>query len=418
VDGVAGRALVLLTLLAARAPAQSAAPARPLDAATPRVRVLATTEGPFRSFDEPSCARAGFAVFHAVGKDGRDSIFASSGGAAMLVARAGGQVADGAQRWTIAKLGTRPTVNDRFLCAFTVEFTAGGRAVLVGQGVSQNFEFAADSGEAFRSFGDDAMIDARRAVLFRALIDPPGHPDTAGFDRAKVTDPRMLTDPDRNIAPPERLTVTGKRRAFHEGLFLERIGARDVVLDTHSDCLDLQDDFASTDGGAIALIASQRPSHWSLLLFDEKRRPIEVAETGVEWRAFHRPALNLLGKLAFVAETIDGGAVVCRAVAGVPRPAILADARTGFVAIGPNVSIDDRGAVAFVGAREDDSGGLYLVDQPGQARLVLPIGTPAGRATISAIRLSNRAFGRPGQLVALVALDPEGEAIVSVELPR
>jgi hypothetical protein len=381
------------------------------------VRLLASTEGPFASFDEPACCRAGFAVFHAVGKDGRDSIFASSGGGPLAIARAGERVADGPRNYTIEKLGTRPTVNDRFVCAFTVQFKEGGRAVLVGDGARRDFRFVADSGEAYRSFGEDALIDAQRGVLFRAELDPPGHPDAAGFDPAKVADPRALEDPDKNIPPPERITFDGRRKAFHVGLFLLRIGTREVVADTQSAFVDVQEDFAFGDSGAVALIASRRPKHWTLLI-DQGIRPIEVAETGAEWSAFHRPALNALGRLAFVAETIDGGAVVCRALAGIGRPVVLADSRTGFTAIGPNVSIDESGAVAFVGTEEDGSGGVYLVDAPGQARLVLPIGSAAGRSTIRAIRLSNRAFARAGQLVALVQLEPAGEAIVSVDLPR
>jgi hypothetical protein len=407
VGGVA-RLAVVAALLGGRAPAQVSAP---------RVRVLASTEGAFRSFDEPACARSGFAVFHAIGKDGRDSIFASAGGAPVVVARAGTQVEDGPRRYTIARLGTRPTVNERFVCAFTVEWKEGGKAVLVALGATQKFEFVADSGEAYRTFGEDALVDARRSVLFRAEIDPPGHPDTAGFDRAKVTDPKVLEDPDRSIPPPDRLTVDGRRKAFHQGLFLVKLGARDVVADTQQDVLDLQDDFAFNDGGVVALIVARRPKHWTLVL-DQGSRPVAVAETGTEWSAFHRPALNLLGRMAFVAEMIDGGAVVCRALAGVGRPAILADARTGFVAVGPNVSIDDRGEVAFVGQREDGSAGLFLVDLPGEARLVLPVGTAVGHAKVAGIRLSNRAFGRPGQLAALVALDPPGEAIVVLDLPR
>ena len=415
--GAAGRLLLLLTAAGARLPAQTAAAPRATGPAVPKVRLLASTDGPFASFDEPACSRGGFAIFHAVGKDGRDSIFASSGGAALAIARAGDPVADGARSYTIEKLGTRPTVNDRFACAFTVQFKEGGRAVLVGDGARHEFQFVADSGEAYRSFGEDALIDAQRAILFRADLDPPGHPDTAGFDPAKITDPRALEDPDRNIPPPERLTFDGRKKAFHAGLFLLRIGTREVVADTQRSFLDVQEDFAFGDGGAIALIASRRPKHWTLLI-DQGIRPIEVAETGAEWRAFHRPALNAVGRLAFVAEPIDGGAVVCRTLQGVGRPVVLVDAHAGFTAIGPNVSIDERGVVAFVGAEEDGSAGLYLVDTPGRARLVLPFGSAAGRATIAAIRLSNRAFGRPGQLAALVQLDPPGEAIVTVDLPR
>lgn len=415
--GAAGRVLLLLTATVARLPAQTAPPVRASGPAAPRVRVLASTDGPFASFDEPACSRTGFAIFHCTGKDGRDSIFASSGGAALAIARAGDRIPDGPRAWTIERLGTRPTVNDRFVCAFTVGFKEGGRAVLVGEGSRKQFQFVADSGEAYRTFGEDAQVDSQRAVLFRADLDPPGHPDTVSYDPAKVADPRVMEDPDRNIPPPERLTVDGKKKAFHAGLFLLRIGARDVVADTHSNFLDIQEDFAFGDGGAIALIASRRPKHWTLLV-DQGIRPIEVAETGTEWRAFHRPALNAFGRLAFVAETIDGGAVVCRTLSASGRPVVLADARTGFAAIGPNVSIDERGVVAFVGAAEDGSSGLWLVDAPGQASLVLPIGSPAGRSTIVALRLSNRAFGRPGQLVALAQLDPPGEAIVAVEVPR
>lgn len=419
--GAAGRALLRLipfvAAAAARLPAQAAPPVRAIGPAAPHVRVLASTDGPFTSFDEPACSRAGFAIFHCVGKDGRDAIFASSGGAALAIARAGDRVPDGPRAYTIERLGARPTVNDRFVCAFTVGLKEGGRAVLVGEGSRKEFQFVADSGEAYRTFGEDAQVDAQRAVLFRADLDPPGHPDTASFDPAKVADPRALQDPDANIPPPERLTFDGKRKAFHAGLFLLRIGARDVVADTHSSFLDIQDDFAFGDGGAIALIASRRPKHWTLLV-DQGIRPVEVAETGTEWRAFHRPALNASGRLAFVAETIDGGAVVCRTPAGSGRPLVLADARAGFAAIGPNVAIDERGTVAFVGAADDGSAGLYLVDAPGQARLVLPLGSAAGRAAITALRLSNRAFGRPGQLVALAQLDPPGEAILSVEVPR
>ena len=78
---------------------------------------------------------------------------------------------------------------------------------------------------------------------------------------------------------------------------------------------------------------------------------------------------------------------------------------------------DDAGTIAFVAERED-VGGLYLADPGAAPRLVVPIGTAAGGDAIAAFRLSNRAFGRARQLFALVALEPDGQAIVSIELAR
>src|SRR5262249_21270223 len=235
-------------------------------------------------------------------------------------------------------------------------------------------EFVADSGESFRSFGDDAMIDSRGNVLFRAVVDPPREPESEEFTRAAATSGDALPEDDATLRPPVRTTFEGRAESFDQGLFLEDpMGELSLVAGTSDGFLDLTDDLALNASGAIAFVASVRTRHWTLLATTGETL-IEVAETGDEWAAFHRPALGPDGRIAMVVEAKDGAPAVARFPKGGGAPSIVADATSGFAALGPVVAIDDVGTIAFVGERDDGSGGLYLADPDGPPRLVVPIG--------------------------------------------
>jgi hypothetical protein len=412
VRGAAPRvACVLLGCAAARAPAQVPA----AKDAPPKIRVLATTRGTFAAFGEPSASQKGDVAFHATRKDGREGIYTSSGGTPSPIVLAGDPVPDGAAAWVVARLGRRPTLSGAAGCAFTVEFEGGGKAVLASRGFGFEPEFVADSGEAFRSFGEDALLDLRGNVLFHALLDPPRDRERDEFVRPESTASGALPEDDANATPPVRRTFAGRAESFHHGLFLEDANGRlTLVAGTQEGFLDLTDEIALNASGAVAFVASVREKHWTLFSTTGSTL-LEVAETGEEWSAFHRPAMSPDGHVALVVEKRDGAPAVARVPKGGGAPSIVADATGGFTAIGPNVAIDDAGTIAFVAERED-VGGLYLADPGAAPRLVVPIGTAAGSDAIAAFRLSNRAFGRARQLFALVALDPDGQAIVSIEL--
>ena len=406
-------ACVLLGCAAAHAPAQVPA----AKDAPPKIRVLASTRGTFAAFGEPSASREGDVAFHATRRDRREGIYTSSGGTPSPVALAGDPVPDGAATWVIARLGRRPTIGGAAGCAFTVEFEGGGKAVLVSRGFGVAPEFVADSGEAFRSFGDDALVDLRGNVLFHAVIDPARQREREEFVRSESTASSTLPENDATATPPVRKTFAGRAESFHHGLFLEdAFGRLTLVAGTQEGFLDLTDELALNPSGAVAFVASVREKHWTLFATSGATL-FEVAETGEEWSAFHRPAMSPDGLIALVVEKRDGAPAVARVPKGGGAPTIVADAAGGFTAIGPNVSIDDAGTIAFVAERED-VGGLYLADPGAAPRLVVPIGTVTGSDTISAFRLSNRAFGRARQLFALVAFEPDGQAIVSIELGR
>src|SRR5204863_3552286 len=127
---------------------------------SPKVVVLATTEGPFAEFDDPAACSSGAVVFHARRDDLREGIYLVTSGVPAPVVETGTAIADGQQTWHVKKLGRAPTVNRTSTVAFTVELAEGGRAVLVSQGVGTGkFRFVADSGEAFRDFGDFAAVN-------------------------------------------------------------------------------------------------------------------------------------------------------------------------------------------------------------------------------------------------------------------
>lgn len=404
---------VLLGCAAARAPAQVPASKD----APPKIRVLATTRGTFAAFGEPSASGSGAAAFHATRRDGREGIYTTSGGAPSPIVLAGDPVPDGAAAWVVARLGRRPTVGGAAGCAFTAEFEGGGKAVLVSRGFGFSPAFVADSGESFRSFGDDALIDLRGNVLFHAEIDPARDRARVGPVPPEAAAPSRSPEDDAAALPPVRLTSAGRAESYHHALFLEDAAGRlTLVAGTQDRFLDLTDEIALNASGAFAFVASVREKHWTLFASSGSTL-FEVAETGDEWSAFHRPALSPDGRIALVVEKRDGAPAVARVPKGGGAPSIVADAEGGFTAIGPNVAIDDAGTIAFVAERED-VGGLYLADPGAAPRLVVPIGTAAGGDAIAAFRLSNRAFGRARQLFALVALDPDGQAIVSIELPR
>lgn len=417
-------AFALLGLAAARAPAQQV-PAAPQGVppaagssagAAPKIRVLASTRGRFSAFGEPSAARDGSVAFRATRKDGRDGIYTTAGGSPEPIALVGDPVPDGDSAWIIAHVGARPSIVGAFGCAFTVEFEGGGKGVLVSRGFGDAPEFVADSGEGFRSFGDDALIDGRGNVLFRAAVDPKGHQQGDDFNRSETTTANDLPATDATQTPPVRVTFDGRKEAFEEGLFLEDVvGELTLVAGTRDGFLDLTDDLAMNESGGVAFVAANRVKHWTLFV-SSGRTLLEAVETGDEWRALHRPALGPDGRIALVVESKDGAPAVARIPKGGGEPTIVADAKSGFAGLGPNVAIDGFGTIAFVGEREDGGGGLFLADPGGAPRLVVPIGAAAGPDAIAAIRLSNRSFGRRGQVVALVALEPEGQAIVSIEL--
>jgi hypothetical protein len=414
VRGAAPRiACVLLGCAAARAPAQVPA----AKDAPPKIRVLATTRGTFAAFGEPSASQKGDAAFHATRKDGREGIYTTSGGAPSPIVLAGDPVPDGAAAWVVARLGLRPTIGGPSGCAFTAEFEGGGRAVLVSRGFGFDPEFVADSGESFRSFGDDALIDLRGNVLFHAVIDPARQRAREELGGSQPTAPNAPPEDPATAPPPVRRTFAGRAESYHHGVFLEDVSGRlTLVAGTLEGFLDLTDEIALNASGAVAFVASVREKHWTLFATNGSTL-FEVAETGEEWSAFHRPAMSPDGLVALVVEKRDGAPAVARVPKGGGAPTIVADATGGFTAIGPNVAIDDAGTIAFVAERED-GGGLYLADPGAAPRLVVPIGTAAGGDAIAAFRLSNRAFGRARQLFALVALDPDGQAIVSIELAR
>ncbi len=376
--------------------------------------VLATSEGGLKSFGDPAACRSGWVVFHAVRDDGREGIYASAGSVPTVLAETGTPVQDGDDVWHMKRFGRQPTVSDALVCAFTVEFEGGGKAVLTSEGSTRKYAFVADSGEAFRGFGELAAINSARHVLFRATVDPPSHPDRDPFNAARLADPERDLDPE-SIPPPTRLTSSGRKAEFHCGLFLDRVSDLRTVCTTERGFVDVRDGFAFNDAGFVAFRASRRPGSVSLLI-ESGGASVALAESGARFTSFEPPALDRRGRAAFVAHGPDGAAFVCRSAWGAGLPEVVADARSGFVAFGPNVSIDDRERVAFVGRRADGREGLYLAGSRGDFTSLLSIGDLVGRRAVKRLRLSNRAFVRSDRIALLALLEPDAEAVVVLQL--
>ena len=382
-----------------------------------KVVVLATSEGPYAEFGDPAATRTGWVVFHALRDDGREGIWTSAGSAPAVVAESGSAIVDGDSIWHMQRFGRQPTINDTMTCAFTTTFVEGGRAVILCAGTGGEYDFVADSGEAFRDFGDCAAINASRQVLFHATIDPPNHPDRADFDPRSLTDPTLREEPDR-IPPPSRMTFDGRKDSFHAGLFMDRVNDIRTVGDTAAGLLELVDGFAFNDAGQVAYRASKRPKCWSLLL-DSGGPPVVLAETGAKFSAFGVPAIDSRGRAAFVTMGSLGDSMVCRTHRGGGLPEVIADGEDGFSAFGTNVSIDESGRVAFVGRRKDGREALWLVEKKGEARELLSIGAPlevasrtTARRTVKHLRIGNRAFAGNDRIAVLAQLEPDVEAVV------
>jgi len=372
----------------------------------PRTLIVATSEGAFAEFGDPCASRAGWLVFHATRDDGRSGIYLAAGGAPAPLAESGGIVPDGKFSWRFRSFGRQPTVNEAGICAFTAVFAEGGSAVLTcSGGAGGEVRFVADSGEAFRGFGDCAAVNAAKWVAFQATVDPDNHPDRAGFDPRKLGDPSHFEHPDQ-IPAPTRLTFDGRKPAFHEGLFIDRGIDLQVAATTTKDLLSVQDGIAFNDAGAIAYRGCKRPRSTSLLL-SAGGGTVVLAESGRQFLAFELPAIDLRGRVAFVAHTHDGVGAVCRATRAGGLPEVLADAQSGFVGFGAGVAIDDSGRVAFVGRRADGRDALWLATGYGAAKEMLAVGDVAGRRVIRHLRLGNRAFGRADRIVLLAELEPD-----------
>ena len=411
------RAAVLVLLCAAGAGAPSARAQVAAGGEAARPLLLGSSDGVFAAFGEPAATRTGWVVFHATRDDGREGIYASAGSPPVAVAETGTPMEDGRRVLRMQRFGSRPTVNDAFRCAFTVGFAEGMSAVVVSQGLGGKYEIVADSREAFRDFGGAAAIGGGGQVVFRAEVDPPNHPDRSRFDPRKLADPGLVDHPER-IPPPERYTFDGRKPRFHAGLFRVRGGDLLELGNTQAGLLDLADGFALNESGSVAFRASRRPKNWSLMVAGAGGGALAVAETGARYSSFGLPAIDPRGRVAFLAQETGGDAAILRSRIGGGLPEVVADASDGFVAFGPNVSIDDGGRVAFVGRRRGGREALYVATEKGSVRELFGAGDLVQRRPVAHLRLSNRAFARPDRLALLAQLEPDVEAIVMLHLPR
>ncbi len=395
--------------------AQELPPIAPLPV---RPVVVATTYGPqLAALGEPSACSAGLVAFHATLENRHHALFATSGGQAKTVVEAGNPIRDGVDTWHVELIGARPTVNDSFQVAFSATLAEGGRAVLVARGFEHQLAFVADSGEAFRDFGDTAAINARQHVVFHATEDPPGHPDRVPADGAKPADPVARADPD-TLPPPTRMTYDGLQARLEAGLFLDRVGELLPIGRTHGALLDLQDGFAFNDAGMVAYCASRRVRGWSLLrdALEVRGVPTSIAETGERFVSFEVPALNRVGTVAFVAHTRGGSSCVCRSSNHGTLPDVLIDENSGFAALEPGVSIDEGGRVAFVGRRADGRETLWITLRAGDERELLAAGALLDGHEVAHLRIGNRAFIRANRMAVHVTFADAGEAIVLLYL--
>lgn len=427
----------LLALLLAAAPAAAARPpsrqeappaVAPPDAPDARgplradVRVLVTTEGRFAAFGEPAACAAGHVVFHARLDGGGDAIAGTSGGAVTVVVETHQEIVARGKRGTIARLGTRPTVDDRFYVAFTTEFDAGGRAVLLARGFDGgNCALVADSTESFRDFGELAAIGGGGEVAFHATIDPPGHPDRVAGGRGSF-EPEARRQGD-SLDPPTRVTHDGRVKRLENGLFLDRGDALVTVARTTgaaSEALDVEDGFGLADGGALAWRGAPRVGRWAVYV-RTGGTPRIVATSDDTRVAFGVPAVDVRGRVAFSATRSDGDAELLVAPPGGRAEPQLA-AGSGYVAIGDSVALDDGGGhVAFVGRRADGSQRLVLTGDaraPDGLVTLLATGDPVGARRIASLRLGARAFLRSDRLAVQLAFDDGVEAIALLHLTR
>jgi hypothetical protein len=401
-------------------PPQSEAPTPVVPSiALPRVVVIATTEGPFAEFDDPAASSSGAVVFHARRDDLREGIYLSTSGVPAPVAETGSAITDGNQTWHVKRLGRAPTVNHTSVVAFTVELAEGGRAVLVAQpGGASKFQFVADSGEAFRDFGDFAAVNESANVAFRATLDPPGHPDRADFNPRRVRDPTLLAKPD-DLPARERMTFAGRKKDYDAGLFVDRTHDLLTVATTEKLYLDVLDGFAFNDANEVAFRASRSVQNWSLLLdLGGGGSPRVLAETGARFRSFELPSIDARGRVAFVAHSADGSTAVLRSSPAGGLPEVVADASGGFTAFGPNVAIDESGRVAFVAQRREAPDrvveALFLAADKDHVEPLLRVGELVTRHKVAHLRVGSRAFVRAEHLVVLAQLEPDLEALLAV----
>ncbi len=385
------------------------------------VRVLVTTEGRFAAFGEPAGCAAGHVVFHARLDGGGDAIAATSGGAVTVVVETHQEIVARGKRGTVATLGERPTVDDRFYVAFTTVFDAGGRAVLLARGFDGgNCALVADSTESFRDFGELSAIGRGGEVAFHATLDPPGHPDRVAGGRGSF-EPEARRQGDL-LDPPTRVTHDGRIKRLENGLFLDRGDEIVTVARTTGaafDALDVEDGFGLADG-TLAWRGAPRVGRWAVYV-RASGAPRVVATSDELRTAFGAPAVDGRGRVAFSATRSDGNAELLVAPpGGRAEPQVAADA--GYVAIGDSVALDDGGGhVAFVGRSADGSQQLVLTGDPRapDGRVVLlASGDPVGARKIASLRLGARAFLRSDQLAVQLAFDDGIEAIALLHLVR
>jgi hypothetical protein len=386
----------------------AAAPATAAQAAT--IRLLATTAGPFAAFSEPSAAADGAVAFRADQDGGGHALCVSTGGAPRVIVRTGDTVEAGGRSGTLATIGGRPGLQSGLEVAFTATFSEGGRAVLVARDGGTRFDLVADGGEAFRRFGEQAALDRNGRVLFHAELDPPGHPDRTG-SRATAEE-RAAADA---LAPPRRMTATGRRAAHAGGLFLDHGRWLETVVATGETWLDVADGAALGDDGAVVFLASRRVGEWGMWRSDGAA-PQRLLSTGDGIAHLGVPALSSGGMAACSVALDGGGTALLRLRSGTVPPEWLFGREAGFAELLDQVAIDAAGRVAFVARGGDAGDRLFLTAAAGIAggappRQLLSAGAAVDGRTVAGIRLSSAAFIRSDRLALHLVFADGGEAV-------